>query len=64
VLALDEVLTQFAQKDPDKARLVKLRFFAGLSLPACAEALGWSEATTKRAWAFARAWLYRELTRE
>jgi len=64
ILAVDDALSRFTEKDPEKAQLVKLHFFAGLTLPACAEALGWSEATTKRAWAFARAWLYRELTRE
>ena len=47
---------------PLKAELVKLRFFAGLSLPEAAQALGLSLTTAKRHWAFARAWLYGELT--
>ena len=46
---------------PEKAQLVKLRFFVGLSLPEAARALGISETTAKRHWAFARAWLYGEL---
>ena len=64
LLALHEALASFEQKDAVKAELVKLRFFAGLSLGAAAEALGLSEPTAKRHWAFARAWLYRELTRK
>jgi DNA-directed RNA polymerase specialized sigma24 family protein len=42
--------------------LVKLRFFAGLSYPEAADALGISERSAKRSWTFARAWLYRELS--
>lgn len=64
LLALHEALAKFEQRDEAKARLVKLRFFAGLSLPQAAEALGIPEGTAKRDWAFARAWLYREMTRE
>jgi RNA polymerase sigma-70 factor, ECF subfamily len=60
-LALDEALTRFAALDPRKARLVELRFFAGLSIPESAAALGISEATAVREWAVARAWLRREL---
>ncbi len=62
-LAVDEALEALAQEDPSKAELVKLRFFAGLSLPQAAQALGHSLATAKRSWAFSRAWLYRRLTR-
>jgi RNA polymerase sigma factor (TIGR02999 family) len=58
LLALDEALGQFEQEDPDKARLVKLRYFAGLSLAEAAEALGISVATAKRQWVYARSWLY------
>jgi RNA polymerase sigma factor (TIGR02999 family) len=58
VLALDEALTALAQKDPVKADLVKLRYFAGMSLDEAAQALGLSESTAKRYWRFARTWLY------
>ncbi|MEM9802074.1 MAG: ECF-type sigma factor, partial [Planctomycetota bacterium] len=61
VLELDEALTKLAAQDPDKARLVELRFFGGLSIVEAAEVLGVSRATADRAWAFARAWLFREL---
>jgi RNA polymerase sigma factor (TIGR02999 family) len=62
LLAVNEALEDFAREDPAKAELVKLRFFAGLSLPQAAQALGLSLATAKRSWAFSRAWLYRRLT--
>ena len=58
LLALDEALRQFEDEEPLKARLVKLRYFAGLSLPEAAEALGISAATAKRHWIYARSWLY------
>jgi RNA polymerase sigma factor (TIGR02999 family) len=58
LLALDEALRQFEIEDPFKARLVKLRYFAGLSLQEAAEALGISVASTKRHWVYARSWLY------
>ena len=58
LLALDEALQQFESEDPPKARLVKLRYFAGLSLADAAAALGISAATAKRHWVYARAWLY------
>jgi RNA polymerase sigma factor (TIGR02999 family) len=61
LLALDEALTQFEAVDPDKARLVKLRYFAGLSLQDAADALGISVATAKRHWVYARSWLYGRL---
>jgi RNA polymerase sigma factor (TIGR02999 family) len=61
VLDLDDTLTRFAAEEPDKARLVQLRFFAGLSTPDAAAALGISVATAERWWTFARAWLYHEL---
>jgi RNA polymerase sigma factor (TIGR02999 family) len=59
LLALDAALDQLAAEDPLKADLVKLRYFAGLSLPEAAAALGLSERTAGRHWAFARAWLRR-----
>jgi RNA polymerase sigma factor (TIGR02999 family) len=61
VLELDEALQRLAALDPDKARLVELRFFAGLSIVEAADVLGVSRATADRAWAFARAWLFKEL---
>jgi RNA polymerase sigma factor (TIGR02999 family) len=61
LLALDEALTRLAQKQPVKAELVKLRFFAGLTMPEAAEALGVSLATAERYWTFARSWLFAEL---
>ena len=60
--ALDEALTRLERLDPEQARIVELRFFAGLTVEEAAEALGLSAATVKRRWALARAWLYRELT--
>ena len=61
LLALDEALQQFEREDPDKARLVKLRYFAGLSIREAADALGISVATAKRQWVYARARLYGKL---
>jgi RNA polymerase sigma factor (TIGR02999 family) len=61
LLALDEALTRFAALDPLRAELVKLRFFAGLTMPEAAQALGISLATAERYWTFARTWLYAEL---
>jgi RNA polymerase sigma factor (TIGR02999 family) len=61
VLALDEALVRYARKDPDGAELVKLRFFVGLSNQEAAALLGIPERSAKRTWAYARAWLYREI---
>ena len=61
LLRVDEALARLAAEDPLKAELVKLRYFVGLSIPEAGRALGLSESTTKRYWAFARAWLYNEL---
>jgi RNA polymerase sigma factor (TIGR02999 family) len=58
IIALDEALERFGEEEPDKAQLVKLRFFAGLSLEEAAEALGISRATASRHWTYARAWLH------
>src|SRR5262245_30118876 len=63
LLALDGALTQLAAADPRKAELVRLRYFAGLTLEQAAELLGVSRATADRHWAFARAWLYDAMTR-
>jgi RNA polymerase sigma factor (TIGR02999 family) len=62
VLALDEALDKLAREEPIKAELVKLRYFAGLSLEQTAASLGISEATAKRHWAVARAWLFAALS--
>ena len=61
ILALDEALTKLAATEPAKADLVKLRFFAGLTMPQAADALGVSLATAERYWTFAKAWLHSEL---
>jgi RNA polymerase sigma factor (TIGR02999 family) len=61
LLALDEALTKLAATDRPAADLVRLRYFAGLTLPQAAEALGMSPRTAGRLWAFARAWLRREV---
>jgi RNA polymerase sigma factor (TIGR02999 family) len=61
LLALDEALTEFARKHPDKAELVKLRYFAGLTVDEAAHSLGISTSTADRHWTFARAWLYRRI---
>ena len=60
---LDEALTRLAVADPRRAELVRLRYFAGLTLEQAAELLGISRATADRHWAFARAWLYDAMTR-
>jgi RNA polymerase sigma factor (TIGR02999 family) len=64
VLVLDEVLSRLEASDPEKARIVELRYFAGLSVPEVAEITGASPATVKRRWAITKAWLYRELSGE
>jgi RNA polymerase sigma factor (TIGR02999 family) len=60
--ALDEALTRLEEIDPEQARIVELRYFAGLSIEDTADALGMSPATLKRRWALARAWLFREMS--
>ncbi len=61
LLSLDEALTAFAEESPDKAELVKLRYFAGLSEAEAAQALGISRATASRWWTYAKAWMYDRL---
>jgi RNA polymerase sigma factor (TIGR02999 family) len=61
LIALDDALQRLAVLDPQKARLVDLRYFAGLSIPEAAAVLGVSTATLGREWAVARMWLRREL---
>jgi RNA polymerase sigma factor (TIGR02999 family) len=62
LLALDEALAHLAELDQAKAELVKLRFFAGLSVVEAAVVLGISRATADRHWAFARAWIFEHIT--
>jgi RNA polymerase sigma factor (TIGR02999 family) len=62
LIALDDALTQLQQLDPVKARLVTLRYFAGLTLEQAAEALGISRVTAHRYWTFARAWLHQQMS--
>ena len=61
LIALDEALTQLEREAPQKAELVKLRFFGGLSIDEASAAMGLSSATVKRYWTYARAWLYGRL---
>ena len=61
ILAVNEALEKLAAESPQKAEIVKLRYFAGLQHAKIAEALGISEPTVRRHWAFARSWLYAEL---
>jgi RNA polymerase sigma factor (TIGR02999 family) len=61
LLALDDAMTRLAAADPIRARLVQLRFYAGLSNEEAARALGISGVTAKRYWRYARAWLHREI---
>ena len=62
LLALDESLARLEAHDPLAARVVKLRYFAGLSMPESAESLGISLRTAERNWTYARTWLHRDLT--
>ena len=61
LLALDEALTRLEQQHPEQARLVKLRFFAGLTIAEAAAAMGISDTTADRHWSYARAWIQREV---
>ena len=61
LLALDAALETLSRQDKVKAEIVKLRFFVGLTYEETAEILGLSAPTAKRYWAYARAWLYREI---
>jgi RNA polymerase sigma factor (TIGR02999 family) len=63
VVRLDDALHALAKVAPDKVRVVELRYFAGLSVEETGVVLGLSPATVKRHWAFARAWLFREMSR-
>jgi RNA polymerase sigma factor (TIGR02999 family) len=61
LIALDEALSQLAEKHPERAQLVNLRYFGGLTHEEAAQALGVSVSTADRHWSFARAWLYRQM---
>ena len=61
LLALNAALDRFATLEPEQAELVKLRYFVGLKIEEAADVLGISEATAKRWWAYARAWLFDEI---
>jgi len=63
LVALDEALSKLAEEDRVVADLVKMRYFAGLTLEQAAEILGISRRTADRYWAYARAWLYQEITK-
>jgi RNA polymerase sigma factor (TIGR02999 family) len=64
LLAVSEALDKLAREDPKKAELVKLRFFAGLTVQEAADVLGISRATADRYWGYAKAWLYCEISGE
>ena len=61
LLALDDALSELERRWPDKAKLVKLRHFVGMTIPEAADALGVSRATAERHWTFSRAWLHARL---
>ncbi len=63
LLALDAALDRLEARDPDKARLVKLRYFAGMTIEQAAETLAISVTTANRWWSYARAWLHEEIRR-
>jgi RNA polymerase sigma factor (TIGR02999 family) len=64
LLALDDALRRLEALDPQKSRIVELRYFAGLTIEETAEALGISPTTVKRDWRMARAWLRSEINNE
>ena len=63
LVAVSEALDRLAEEDPTKADLVKLRYFAGLSVEQAGEVLGVSRATADRWWTYAKAWLYHEISK-
>lgn len=62
VMAMDESLDRLAEVDPDQARLIELRFFAGMTVDEIAEVMAISTATVKREWSHAKAWLRRDMS--
>jgi DNA-directed RNA polymerase specialized sigma24 family protein len=63
LIAVDELLDRFAEQHPTEAKIVKLHFYSGFSIPDCAKALGIARSTAHERWVFARAWLHREMQR-
>jgi RNA polymerase sigma factor (TIGR02999 family) len=63
LVALDEAMAKLAKFDPQRERIVELRYFGGLTVEEAAKALGISRATAARDWQVAKAWLHREMTR-
>jgi RNA polymerase sigma factor (TIGR02999 family) len=63
VLLLDDALAKLQAQDPQKARIVVMKFFGGMTTGEIAELLGVTERTVERQWAFAKAWLLREIRR-
>jgi RNA polymerase sigma factor (sigma-70 family) len=61
ILAFDEAISRLESETPDAARVVRLRFYGGLTVEQTAEAMGVSSRTVHREWTYARAWLFREL---
>jgi RNA polymerase sigma factor (sigma-70 family) len=61
LLALDDALAKLAAEDDESAQIVKLKYFAGLTIPQIAELLGTTPRTVDRRWAYARSWLHQEL---
>ena len=64
LIAIDEALAKLSEKDKTKGELVKLRYFAGLSIEQAAQVLGMSTRSANRSWAYARAWLEREIEKD
>jgi RNA polymerase sigma factor (TIGR02999 family) len=60
--SLDDAIDRLEKIDPEQAKIVELRYFAGMSVEEAADAMGMSPATLKRRWSLARAWLFRELS--
>jgi RNA polymerase sigma factor (sigma-70 family) len=63
LIALDEALERLSGQDKVSAELIKLRFFAGLSMEQTADIMGIPRRTADRSWAYGRAWLYKELSK-
>ncbi len=63
LLGLDEALERLAREEPIESRVVEMRFFAGMSMTEIAEVLSISDRSVRRRWSYARAWLYREVTK-
>ena len=64
ILLVDEALEQFKQQDPEKGKIVVMKFFGGLTSQEVADSLGVTERTVERQWAYAKAWLFREIQRQ